>query len=60
MIFKITYTPLHGTGNRPVRKGLELIGFKHVQVVKEQELPNPDFSTVAYLTSEKPATFTLA
>src|SRR5699024_9006513 len=35
--FKIVYTPLHGTGNIPVRKGLRDIGFKHVTVVEEQE-----------------------
>ncbi len=58
--FKIVYTPLHGTGNRPVRKGLQQIGFKHVQVVKEQELPDGDFPTVNYPNPEEPNAFKLA
>lgn len=37
---KIVYTPLHGTGNIPVRRVLEEIGFKHVYVVPEQEMPD--------------------
>ncbi len=44
--FKVIYSPFHGTGNKPVRKILEMIGCKNVRVVKEQELPDPDFSTV--------------
>ncbi|MCB6745894.1 phospho-sugar mutase, partial [Anaerostipes hadrus] len=44
--FKIVYTPLHGTGNLPVRRGLENFGFQNVTVVKEQELPDSEFSTV--------------
>ncbi len=58
--FNIVYTPIHGTGNRPVREGLELIGFTNVQVVKEQELPDPNFSTVDYPNPEEPAAFSLA
>lgn len=58
--FKIVYTPLHGTGNRPVREGLANIGFKHVQVVDEQEQPDSDFSTVDKPNPEEPAAFTLA
>ncbi|RLL46933.1 phospho-sugar mutase [Oceanobacillus piezotolerans] len=58
--FKIVYTPLHGTGNRPVRKGLEQLGFKHVQVVKEQELPDSNFSTVTSPNPEEHAAFQLA
>ena len=42
----IVYTPLHGTGNRLVRRVLEESGYKNVFVVKEQELPDPQFSTV--------------
>ena len=44
--FKVIYSPFHGTGNKPVRKILDMIGCKNVRVVKEQELPDPDFSTV--------------
>ncbi len=43
---KIVYTPLHGAGNIPVRRILKELGFNNVMVVKEQELPDPDFSTV--------------
>lgn len=58
--FRIVYTPLHGTGNIPVRKGLEAIGFKHVQVVEEQELPDPNFTTVKSPNPEEHAAFELA
>lgn len=44
--FKIVYTPIHGTGNKPVRRILKEIGFENVLVVKEQELPDSEFSTV--------------
>lgn len=58
--FRIVYTPLHGAGNIPVRKGLEAIGFKHIEVVKEQELPDPNFSTVDSPNPEEHAAFELA
>lgn len=58
--FKIVFTPIHGTGNESVRKGLQAIGFKHVDVVKEQELPDPNFSTVASPNPEEHAAFELA
>lgn len=57
---KIVYTPLHGTGNKPVRRILEEIGFEHVYVVPEQELPDSDFSTVSYPNPEDPKVFVLA
>ena len=44
---QIVFTPLHGTANIPVRRILEDSGFSHVQVVAEQELPDPNFSTVS-------------
>ena len=47
---KIVYTPLHGTGNLPVRRVLKELGFTQVHVVKEQELPDGDFPTVSYRT----------
>ena len=43
----IVYTPLHGSGNKPVREILEKAGFHSVTVVKEQEEPDGDFPTVA-------------
>ena len=44
--FSLIYTPLHGSGNKPVRRILSEIGVKNVRVVSEQELPNGDFPTV--------------
>ena len=52
---KIVYTPLHGSGNIPVRRILKEIGFSHVTVVPEQELPDPDFPTVKVPNPEDPA-----
>lgn len=57
---KIVYSPFHGTGNIPVRTALQKAGFKHVQVVKEQELPDADFSTVDSPNPEEHAAFELA
>lgn len=57
---KIVYTPFHGTGNLPVRRILSELGFKHVYVVPEQELPDPDFTTLEYPNPEDPKAFTLA
>jgi phosphoglucomutase len=57
---KIVYTPLHGTGNKPVRRVLKAVGFKNVYVVPEQELPDSEFSTVGYPNPEDPKAFTLA
>lgn len=56
----IVYTPLHGSGNVPVRRILQEVGITHVAVVKEQELPDPDFSTLKVPNPEDPAAFTLA
>ena len=57
---KIVYTPFHGTGNLPVRRILSELGFKHVYVVPEQELPDPKFTTLEYPNPEDPKAFTLA
>lgn len=57
---KIVYTPLHGTGNLPVRRILKEIGFDKVYVVPEQELPDSNFSTVDYPNPEDPKVFVLA
>ncbi|HAG68512.1 MAG TPA: phosphoglucomutase [Lachnospiraceae bacterium] len=57
---RIVYTPFHGTGNLPVRRVLSELGFKHVYVVPEQELPDPDFTTLEYPNPEDPKAFTLA
>ncbi len=57
---KIVYTPLHGTGNLPVRRVLGELGFTKVQVVPEQELPDGNFPTVSYPNPEDPKAFALA
>lgn len=56
----VVYTPLHGTGNKPVRRVLDEVGFKNVYVVPEQEKPDKNFSTVGYPNPEDPKAFTLA
>lgn len=57
---KIVYTPLHGTGNIPVRRILKELGFENVYVVKEQETPDGDFPTVSYPNPEAKEAFALA
>ena len=57
---KIVYSPFNGTGNLPVRRILDEIGFKNVYVVPEQEMPDPNFTTLAYPNPEDPKAFTLA
>lgn len=57
---KIVYSPFNGTGNVPVRRILSELGYKNVYVVKEQEMPDPDFTTLAYPNPEDSAAFTLA
>lgn len=57
---KIVYTPLHGTGNIPVRRVLKELGFTNVYVVKEQELPDGKFPTVAYPNPEDEKAWVLA
>ena len=57
---KIVYTPLHGTGNLPVRRVLKELGFENVIVVPEQESPDGNFPTVAYPNPESPAAWELA
>lgn len=58
--FSVVYTPLHGTGNLPVRRILKDTGFHNVYVVPEQELPDPEFTTVGYPNPEDPKVFKLA
>lgn len=58
--FKVIFTPLHGTGNMAVRRVLAEAGFKNVYVVAEQELPDPNFSTVKSPNPEEHEAFTLA
>jgi phosphoglucomutase len=57
---KVVFTPLHGTANKPVRRGLEALGYENITIVKEQELPDPQFSTVKSPNPEEHAAFELA
>lgn len=57
---KIVYTPLHGTGNIPVRRVLKELGFTQVYVVEEQKKPDGTFPTVAYPNPEDEKAWTLA
>lgn len=57
---KIVYTPLHGTGNIPVRRVLKELGFEQVYIVKEQEEPDGAFPTVAYPNPEDSKAWELA
>ena len=57
---KIVYTPLHGTGNIPVRRVLRELGFTQVYVVKEQKVPDGNFPTVPYPNPEDKNAWTLA
>ncbi|MDD7793990.1 phospho-sugar mutase [Clostridium sp. 'White wine YQ'] len=57
---KIIYTPIHGSGNIPVRRVLRELGYENVSVVKEQELPDGNFPTAPYPNPEDPKVFKLA
>lgn len=59
-LMKIVYTPLHGAGNKPVRRILSETGFKNIFVVEEQEMPDPEFHTVKYPNPEEKDSFKLA
>jgi phosphoglucomutase len=56
----IVFTPLHGTANKPVRDALKTLEYQNVHIVVEQELPDPEFSTVASPNPEEHAAFELA
>lgn len=49
---KVVYTPLNGTGNKLVRRVLNMIGVEEVEIVKEQELPDGNFTTCPYPNPE--------
>lgn len=56
----VVFTPLHGTGNIPVRRVLDKLGFTQVHIVKEQEQPDAEFSTVKSPNPEEREAFKLA
>ncbi len=57
---KVIYTPIHGSGNVPVRSVLSQLGYSSVKVVKEQEAPDGNFPTASYPNPENPDVFELA
>ena len=57
---RVIYTPLHGAGNKPVRRVLKKLGFENILVVPQQELPDPNFPTVEYPNPEEREAFSLA
>lgn len=57
---KVIYTPIHGSGNIPVRRVLKDLGYTGVSIVKEQEMPDGNFPTASYPNPEDPAVFKLA
>ncbi len=57
---KIIYTPIHGSGNIPVRRVLDELSYENVEVVKEQELPDGTFPTAPYPNPEDSKVFELA
>ncbi|WP_308780083.1 phospho-sugar mutase [uncultured Clostridium sp.] len=57
---KVIYTPIHGSGNIPVRRVLKELGYTGVSIVKEQEMPDGNFPTASYPNPEDPAVFKLA
>lgn len=56
----IVYTPLNGAGNLLVRRILSELGFSHVHVVPEQEMPDGNFPTLSYPNPEEPDAYRLA
>ena len=56
----IVYTPLHGSGNKPVRRILDAVGFKNIHIVAEQELPDGAFPTVSLPNPENPEALSMA
>ncbi|MEG0075760.1 MAG: phospho-sugar mutase [Eubacterium sp.] len=57
---KVIYTPIHGSGNKPVRRVLADLGYNDVTVVKEQEEPDGNFPTVSYPNPEERSVFNIA
>jgi phosphoglucomutase len=57
---EIIYTPIHGSGNVPVRRVLKELGYTNLHVVKEQEMPDGNFPTAPYPNPEEPKVFSIA
>ncbi|MHD0321143.1 phospho-sugar mutase [Fusobacterium varium] len=58
--FKLVYSPLHGTGGRPVKKLLNELGYKNVHIVEVQEKPDGEFPTCSYANPEEKNVFDLS
>ena len=56
----VVYTPLNGAGSIPLREAARMRGFTAFAIVPEQEMPDPDFTTVPYPNPENPQAFELA
>ncbi|MBQ9168484.1 MAG: phospho-sugar mutase [Oscillospiraceae bacterium] len=56
----IVYTPLNGAGSIPVRTVLTEMGYTNFHIVPEQEMPDPEFTTVGYPNPEDPKGFELS
>ncbi|MBS4171804.1 phospho-sugar mutase [Bacillus sp. FJAT-49736] len=57
---RIVFTPLHGTAEKPLKNALEAFGYRNVFMVKEQQKPDPQFSTVSSPNPEEKAAFEMA
>ncbi|MFV0579771.1 MAG: phospho-sugar mutase [Fusobacterium ulcerans] len=58
--FKLVYSPLHGTGGRPVKRLLNALGYKNVHIVEVQEKPDGEFPTCSYANPEEENVFDLS
>ena len=58
--FKLVYSPLHGTGGRPVKRLLNELGYKNVYIVGAQEKPDGEFPTCSYANPEEENVFDLS
>ena len=58
--FKLVYSPLHGTGGRPVKRLLNELGYKNVYIVEAQEKPDGEFPTCSYANPEEENVFDLS
>ncbi|UYI78232.1 MAG: phospho-sugar mutase [Fusobacterium varium] len=58
--FKLVYSPLHGTGERPVKRLLGELGYKNVHIVEVQEKPDGEFPTCSYANPEEKNVFDLS
>jgi len=58
--FKLIYSPLHGTGGRPVKRLLNELGYKNIHIVEAQEKPDGELPTCSYANPEEKNVFNLS